>query len=393
MCRRKPLLGYFGEAYEAESCGKCDNCLSEGVELVDLTIPAQKFLSCVVRTGEMFGASYIIDILRGSRAKRILSNGHDQLSTYDIGREYSKRQWQHLARQFVRQGILIQDPEHGGLRLSVAGRSVLQGETFQGEEPPKERIYRVNTGPQDEYDRALFALLREKRTELASEQSVPPYVIFSDRALAGMATIYPTAADQFTSISGIGRHKLENYGETFMAIIRAYVNENDIDPPEPQPPLLTSQPVERSTTRQNGSRTAQVVEALKSGHSLEEVATQFGITTSTVTNHLWMAVQAGETVEAGQIPLTSTLSAPTSIGSSTCSRSRDWSNVWSRSMKRSTVSYELTMIFDWRPSTTSLNIQRQRSPRQPSRMLPQSSSMRSDQLPGELPRSGLAGLL
>ena len=102
-CRRIGLLGYFGEEYEVDNCQMCDNCLMEADEQIDLTIPAQKFLSCVARTGEIFGINHIVDVLRGSRTRRVLEFAHDKLSTYDIGKEYSAEQWKLLAGQFIRQ--------------------------------------------------------------------------------------------------------------------------------------------------------------------------------------------------------------------------------------------------------------------------------------------------
>ncbi len=134
LCRRKPLLAYFGEEYCAETCDMCDNCLAGTAEenLADLTIPAQKFLSCVKRTGEYFGVTHIINVLRGSHAKSVLSRGHDRLSTYDIGREYSKKAWQYLARQFIQQGLLIQDMDHGSLKLTEKAYAVFQGEQVYG---------------------------------------------------------------------------------------------------------------------------------------------------------------------------------------------------------------------------------------------------------------------
>ncbi len=131
VCRRIPLLNYFGEAFPDASCGMCDNCLAGERETTDATIPAQKFLSCVKRTGEYFGANHIIDVLLGSRANKVLNRRHDQLSTYGIGKEYSRKQWQQLARQLLHQGLMIEDADFGGLRLSARAWEVLKGrETF-----------------------------------------------------------------------------------------------------------------------------------------------------------------------------------------------------------------------------------------------------------------------
>ena len=126
-CRRKVLLAYFGEEYEQENCGMCDNCRKAEIEKVDLTVPAQKFLSCVVRTEELFGEAYIIDILRESKGRKILDNRHDKLTTYGIGMEYSKKQWRYLSHQFLQHKLLERDARHGSLRVTQKGWSVLNG--------------------------------------------------------------------------------------------------------------------------------------------------------------------------------------------------------------------------------------------------------------------------
>ena len=127
-CRRIPLLNYFGENYTVDTCNMCDNCLSEEKNLVDLTVEAQKFLSCVKRTGERFGSAHLIDVLRGSKAKKVFQFGHQTLSTYGIGNDYSKRQWQQLSRQFLHKGLMLQDMEFGNLKVTDSGWSVLRGD-------------------------------------------------------------------------------------------------------------------------------------------------------------------------------------------------------------------------------------------------------------------------
>lgn len=126
-CRRKGLLAHFGERYQKQNCGTCDNCRQLETERVDLTEPAQKFLSCVVRTKQLFGEVYIIDILRASKRKNINDNGHDRLSTYGIGTEYSKTQWRYLCFQFLQQELLARDTQHGSLCVTQKGWSVLNG--------------------------------------------------------------------------------------------------------------------------------------------------------------------------------------------------------------------------------------------------------------------------
>ena len=127
LCRRVPLLQYFGETASSENCGMCDNCRIEKKDLVDVTIPAQMFLSCIKRTGERFGASHVIDVLRGSKSQKILKFSHDNLSTHGIGAMYSAKQWHHLSRQFVQKGLIKHELDHGTLRLTEKGWSILEG--------------------------------------------------------------------------------------------------------------------------------------------------------------------------------------------------------------------------------------------------------------------------
>ncbi|RKU12755.1 hypothetical protein C6502_05260 [Candidatus Poribacteria bacterium] len=127
-CRRKGLLAYFGEQYEKQNCGMCDNCRKAEMERVDLTKPAHKFLSCIIETKETFGVDHIIKVLRGSKARKVVNNRHNQLSTYGTGREYDRTQWKHLALQFLQHGLLNRDLQHGSLRLTNNGHAVLKGE-------------------------------------------------------------------------------------------------------------------------------------------------------------------------------------------------------------------------------------------------------------------------
>ena len=131
-CRRRELLAYFGEAYVSGNCRACDNCLKREEEQVDLTLPAQKFLSCMVRTHQVFGIGHIIDVLRGSRARKVTRQRHDRLSTYGIGKEYSAEQWKLLAQQFLQQKLIARDMEHGSVKLTETGWAVLKGGKVRG---------------------------------------------------------------------------------------------------------------------------------------------------------------------------------------------------------------------------------------------------------------------
>lgn len=283
-CRRAPLLAYFGEAYEDEDCDFCDNCTTERDDLVDLTVAAQKFLSCVKRTGEIFGTNHIIKVLRGSRAKKVLARGHDKLSTYNIGREYSKREWKHLARQFIDQGLLTRDIEYGSLKLTDKAYAVFKGESVYGTTGAPSQSA---SSTAEDYDAALFELLRDWRKQLADSADLPAYTIFSDRSLAEMATYYPQSTETFAQVHGVGKVKLDRYAPEFLPIIRQYCAENDIE--EKLKPASTA----AEETHSLGNRTLEVLALYKRGKDIAEIAEVFDVKHRTVIKHLWEAARSG----------------------------------------------------------------------------------------------------
>ncbi|HNT10165.1 MAG TPA: DNA helicase RecQ [Spirochaetota bacterium] len=231
-CRRAPLIAYFGEAYEHDDCGMCDNCTQPPAPGEDLTVPAQKLLSCVKRVNERFGVNHIIDVLRGSESQKILSYDHHRLSTYGIGADYSKKQWLHLARQFIRQGLMVQDMENFGvLTITRLGYDVMRGDVTVRGTIINDRcaVFAGGKSAQANYDRELFERLRKLRMALASAGGVPPYVVFSDRTLSEMASRYPRDRAALLDIHGVGEHKCERYGDEFLVMIRDYCAERNID--------------------------------------------------------------------------------------------------------------------------------------------------------------------
>jgi ATP-dependent DNA helicase RecQ len=228
-CRRIPLINYFGEKYSSKNCQMCDNCLSDKKAETDVTVLAQKFLSCVRRTGETFGATHIIDVLRGSKSQKVFKFGHQHLSTYGIGMECSKRQWTKLARQFINKGLLIQDTEYGSLRLTQKGWAVLRTKQTVLGHLDEEKIPKLSPEIHTpDYDLKLFEILRKKRKELADAAQVPAYIVFSDKTLIEMAHRYPQSRQAFMDIHGVGMVKYENYGCIFLEIIRQYCRRQKI---------------------------------------------------------------------------------------------------------------------------------------------------------------------
>ncbi len=229
-CRRRVLLRYFGEAAPTQSgCGNCDTCLRP-VETWDGTVAAQKVLSCVVRTGQRFGAGHVTDVLLGRDTKKIRRFGHDRVSTYGIGEELGKTGWKSVVRQLVARNLLRVDVGgYGALKLTESCRPVLRGEqqvALRKDPRPQRKTKKKKSAaealPDTPGARALFEALRTRRTELARAQEVPPYVIFHDATLRAMVEHRPTTPAGFGRLSGVGEVKLERYGEAFLEVLRAH---------------------------------------------------------------------------------------------------------------------------------------------------------------------------
>ncbi|MCM2355736.1 MAG: DNA helicase RecQ [Arenimonas sp.] len=227
-CRRQTLLAAFGEDYP-QPCGNCDNCL-EPPRTWDGTEAARKALSCVYRTGQRFGVTHLVDVLRGQRKERVLQLGHDQLSTFGIGADLDERQWKGVFRQLVALGLLEVDIEgHGSLFLTDASRPVLRGEQpvalREDVVRRRERGAPARSGGPAPValsadDQPLFDALRGLRAELAREQSVPAYVIFHDATLRAIAERRPRSLGELGTLPGVGSAKLERYGEQVLATVR-----------------------------------------------------------------------------------------------------------------------------------------------------------------------------
>jgi ATP-dependent DNA helicase RecQ len=298
LCRRHPLINYFGELYKIDYCGMCDNCLTEEKEKTDITIPAQKFLSAVKRTGEIFGTNYIINVLMGEESDRIFSNGHHNLSVYGIGKEFTKRQWQTFVHQFVSKEVLIRDLEFGSLKLTSKSYDVLFGKEkvfgFIKEPRISKKKLRLFAGGGGAYDNDLFELLRKKRKELADIKNIPPYVIFSDKTLIQIATDYPQTENELLRISGIGINKLETYGSIFLTIIKSYCSRKKISS---QNSLRQQKKSGRQKIRNNSNhRYVLVSEEFNKGASIDKLAEEFNVKPQTIISNIARYVNEGKKV-------------------------------------------------------------------------------------------------
>ncbi len=297
LCRRVPLLQYFGEEPEHQQCSMCDNCLNEPQQKQDLTVAAQKFLSCVHRTGQRFGAGYIVDVLRGSNAEKILQNQHNLLSTYNIGGEYSKKQWMTLARKLVQQQLVAPKDQYGGLQLTEKAAEVLRGNVQFYALLANETKVSAGKNTKDHsanlsVNQVLLQQLKTLRKQLADTENAPPYAIFSDRSLQEMAHFYPQSASSLMQIHGVGKAKLDAFGETVLATILTFCEQHNIA--EISNNALAKTPTGGSKKENEvGKKTIQMVQQFEEGYTAEALAHMHKVKINTVFGHLLKYVQQG----------------------------------------------------------------------------------------------------
>ena len=235
VCRRKLLLHYFGENYNVENCGNCDNCLSPKKQ-----VEAKEMLEAVIETilalKENFKAEYVIDVLLGKETADILSHKHDELECFGCGDDEDAKRWNAVIRQALIAGYLDKDVENYGLlKVTKQGNAflkkpvsfkIVEDRDFEEEETV------VQTTSTFAVDPELYAMLKNLRKKLSKQLELPPYVIFQDPSLEAMATTYPITIDELKNIPGVGEGKAKRYGEEFCALIKRHCEENEIDRPE-----------------------------------------------------------------------------------------------------------------------------------------------------------------
>ena len=283
-CRRTIVLRYFGERF-AGNCDKCDNCCHpKPVE--DWTIEAQKFLSCVARCKERFGMTHIIDVLRGSKKKRIEDYGHHLLSTYGIGQDHTVEEWKTLGRSLIHQGLVDETADGFPiLKLNKRSWEILRKERQVQIAIDREASVRMVGGynPRAAEIELLFERLRRLRKQIADNHGVPPYVVFADSSLKLMAQLQPKNLMEFANISGVGSHKLEQYGEQFVSEIRAFIQEQE---------LPVSLPSDSSML---------TLQLHQQGLNVENIAQQRRLAVSTIYGHLCDLIVTHQPVEIDRL--------------------------------------------------------------------------------------------
>jgi ATP-dependent DNA helicase RecQ len=294
-CRRRIQLRYFGEDFPG-NCGNCDNCLRPKVE-ADWTLEAQKFLSCIYRCKGKFGMKYTIDILRGSKDKRILMNQHDQLSTYGIGRDHTADEWKILGRSLLHQGLLAETTDgYAVLGLNDLSKEVLRGDrSVTISLPNQPPVVNEASSAGRAVAEALFDRLRVFRKQIADAQSVAPYIVFADSSLKLMANQQPQTLAEFADISGVGSRKLAQYGGKFVDEIRAFCAEQGI-------PLRSEQSVMPSIAIEEPGMSHLETRALyQQGLLPADIARQRQLKLTTVMHHLEILLEAGQLTDIDQL--------------------------------------------------------------------------------------------
>jgi ATP-dependent DNA helicase RecQ len=289
-CRRTIQLGYFGERF-AGNCGECDNCRYPK-PVQDWTIEAMKFLSCVARCKERFGMLHIIDVLRGGKNQKITQNEHDKLSTYGIGKDKSLDEWRMLGRSLLHQGLLEQTADgYSVLKLNALSWEVMRRQhTVSIAVPIAQKITWEEGSEKAAEVEILMQKLRSLRKQLADQQSVPPYVVFQDSTLKLMAQIQPQTLTEFGKLSGVGSHKLAQYGEKFIAEIRTYRQEQGL--PEKKE-KIESKPLSNSPSYTE----LQTLQLHQQGLSITEIAKQRDIRITTVIRHLSDLIEKNQQID------------------------------------------------------------------------------------------------
>jgi ATP-dependent DNA helicase RecQ len=296
QCRRATLLDYFGEEFPEPNCQGCDNCLSPR-ESYDGTIHAQKLLSCIYRIREMSGFSvglgHLVEVLAGAETEKIRKWNHQKLSTYGIGKDKSRPEWQAIGRELARLGYIRQNPEKFNvLELTAAGIAFLKlKQTVMLTKPMKVPEKAKKQTGDIACDEALFESLRTLRKQLASERGVPPYIIFSDVTLRQVARLYPQTHQELSRIQGLGEKKLQEFGAILLEAVQAHLAtrprqffaDDSFAQPRPVPV--------KATFNGTASTTLQM---FRSGKTVSEIAKSRGLAAATIYSHLAQAFATGK---------------------------------------------------------------------------------------------------
>ncbi len=294
-CLRRGILEYFGETVSFEKCNNCGNCLDES-EMIDITIDAQKILSCIYRVDQRYGLTMVTGVLRGSRNKKILEFNLDKVSTYGIMKEHSVDSLREIIMTLVAKGyIYITADKYPVLKLTASAGEVLKGDVkvFHKKhllEIKRSKKKAMSTEKMlENFDDDLFEKLRELRYNLSQEKGLAPFMIFHDSTLREMASYFPKDKTSMLLIKGVGAKKFESYGEEFLQVIEEYSKKNNISST-----LMEKKEIVREDLQ---DRYNETYNCYLEGLSLIEIAKKRNFTESTIAEHLSRCERDGKSVD------------------------------------------------------------------------------------------------
>lgn len=304
-CLRNSILNYFGEDTENSNCNNCGNCLDQS-EMIDVSVEAQKILSCIYRTNERYGLSTIIQVLRGSKNKKIRDYNLDKVSTYGIMTDFTEIAVREIAMTLVSKGYIHITPDkYPILKLTAKSLKVLKGETKvyhkkhliereglrnQSEEQTKKDAYQ-------NYDNELFDRLKELRYKIAKERQMAPFIVFHDSTLKAIASYFPKNKEEFLTINGVGQKKYESYGEEFISLVNDYCTEEGLNIDEVRKVGETRIKTEKTPKENKADKYELTYDYYLRGLSLEEISNYRKFTVSTIIEHLKKCAKNGHSVD------------------------------------------------------------------------------------------------
>ena len=289
-CYRKFILNYFGEQYD-KNCNKCSNCELAG-ELRDKTIDAQKIISCIYRMNQRFGIGMVIDVLRGSKNKKVYELGFDKLSTYGIVKNYTKDELNEFINMLISHEYLNYNGEYPVLTLNKQSIEIVRGER---QVFVKEQV--INKTKTEENE--LFIILKELRLDISKEEKIPPYMVFGDSTLKELSNRMPITNEQFLDINGVGNSKLNKYGEIFIEKIKEYIEKNNIEVSwsfinNKNNTLVNKDSSELKDEKKKSYEVT--IDFIKAGNSIKGIAKERKLSLSTVMNHIEQYIAEGNDV-------------------------------------------------------------------------------------------------
>ncbi len=298
-CRRKRLLKYFSESFLAGECQACDNCLDEDNKF-DGSIIAQKILSCVYRVHQQVGMRIVVDVLRGSTSQVIMQKGYQELSTYGLLADRSVEELRYYIESLIQMGFLMRtEGEYPVLKWTDQTKPVIAGhqKVYFRKKLFHEKKEKAKPKPKESqvlyYHEELYEALKQLRTNCARSEQVPPYVVFSDRALQEMATFFPQDQQAFSKINGVGPIKWVKYGAQFLALVQQHA------PVQESKPQQESSAPPASYQRQHSRE--ETVRLYQLGYDIEKIMEQRSLVRSTILNHIVESIQQGVDLDLSRL--------------------------------------------------------------------------------------------